>query len=123
MGIDRLFTDCRFAVRSMAKHPLVSAVAILSLAAGIGCTTATLTLRNAIFYNSPALYQTPGELSFIGVLTPQRRDPHGIPAELYRQWAARRDLLTGIAAATAPRITDIRTSDSTQDAMLSSVSP
>src|SRR6476660_5954627 len=45
---DRLLADCRFAIRSMAKHPVVTIVAILSLAAGIGSAAATLTLRNAV---------------------------------------------------------------------------
>src|SRR5437867_4331751 len=63
--LDRLLADGRFAVRNMAKHPVVSIVAILSLAAGIGCAAATLTIRNAIFYNPPPLYSTPAELSFL----------------------------------------------------------
>ena len=53
---DHVRQDVRLAIRSLARSPVVCLVAIVSLSGGIGATTATLTLRNAIFYNPPPLY-------------------------------------------------------------------
>jgi hypothetical protein len=61
--MDHLKQDLRGAVRSMARYPVACAVAIISLAAGIGCTTATLLARDAMFLNPPPLYTQPDQLS------------------------------------------------------------
>jgi predicted permease len=121
--LDRLLADCRFAVRNMAKHPVVSIVAIFSLAAGIGCAAATLTIRNAIFYNPPPLYSTPTELSFLRMVSLDRPRPQGVPAEIYLEWKERSEMAAGIAAGVSPRVTDIRSSDSLEEALVSAVSP
>ena len=74
---DHLRQDARAAIRSIAKSPVACLVAVASLAAGIGATTATVTLRNAIFYNPPPLYAQPSELSRVAISTPgaaPRRD-------------------------------------------------
>jgi predicted permease len=120
--LDRLLADCGFAVRNMAKHPVVSIVAILSLAAGIGCAAATLTIRNAIFYNPPPLYSTPAELSFLRTVTLDQARPQGVPAEIYLEWKGRSELAVGIAAAVPPRVTDIRSSDGSDEALVGAVS-
>ncbi len=65
MSLDHCRHDVRCALRSIARSPIACAVAVISLAAGIGATTATLTLRNAIFNNPPPLYRDPGQLSRI----------------------------------------------------------
>ena len=73
MWLDHFRHDLRCALRSIARSPIACAVAVISLAAGIGATTATLTLRNAIFSNPPPLYRDPGQLSRIELSTPDRR--------------------------------------------------
>jgi hypothetical protein len=102
--------DVRVAIRSIAKSPLTCLVAVVSLAGGIGATTATLTLRNAIFYNPPPLYAQPSELSRVEISTPERRRA-GVPGSLYETWIAD-DVWRGrMAAATAPRSGEIRFGD------------
>jgi putative ABC transport system permease protein len=56
-----LARDLRFAVRSLAKRPLFSAVVVLVLALGIGATTAIFTLLDAIIL-SPLPFDDAGRL-------------------------------------------------------------
>src|SRR5262245_11099849 len=53
MWLDRLRQDLRAAARSIARYPMTALVAVLSLGAGIGATTTTLTIRNAVFRKPP----------------------------------------------------------------------
>jgi putative ABC transport system permease protein len=107
---DHLRQDARSAIRSIAKSPVACLVAVASLAGGIGATTATLTLRNAIFYNPPPLYAQPSELSRVEISTPERRRG-GIPGPLYETWLADGVWQGRMAAATAPRGFEIRVGD------------
>src|SRR5687768_6099505 len=97
---DHLRQDARSAIRSIAKSPVACLVAVASLAGGIGATTATLTLRNAIFYNPPPLYAQPSELSRLEISTPERRRA-GIPGALYDTWLTDGVWQGRMAAATA----------------------
>jgi putative ABC transport system permease protein len=107
---DHIRQDVRLAIRSIVMSPVACLVAVVSLAGGIGATTATLTLRNAIFYNAPPLYAQPSELSRVEISTPERRRA-GVPGSLYETWIAD-DVWRGrMAAATAPRGSEIRVGD------------
>src|SRR5687767_9740194 len=57
--LDHLAHDVRCATRNVRRAPVAAIVAIASLAAGIGATTVTLTVRNVIFRNPPPLYRQP----------------------------------------------------------------
>jgi hypothetical protein len=46
--IDDLFRDARYAARSLRRTPLVTAVAVFSLALGIGANTAIFTILDAL---------------------------------------------------------------------------
>jgi putative ABC transport system permease protein len=107
---DQFRQDARSALRSIAKSPVACLVAVGSLAGGIGATTATLTLRNAIFYNPPPLYAQPSELSRLEISTPERRRA-GIPGALYDTWLADGVWQGRMAAATAARGAEIRVGD------------
>jgi hypothetical protein len=103
------------AFRSIASYPITALVAVLSLAAGIGATTATLTIRNVIFCNPPPLYQQPAQLSRVQTGRADRPNlPAGspVPGPLYTTW---RDTLgLPIAAATPARgVKDVRAGNRT----------
>ena len=86
MWLDHLGQDLRAAARGLLRYPVVAAVAVLSLGAGIAATAASLTLRDIVFQNPPPLWREPQQLSKIQV---DRRDrpirPAGsnVPGDLY----------------------------------------
>ena len=120
--LDHCRHDVRCALRSIARSPIACAVAVISLAAGIGATTATLTLRNAIFYNPPPLYRDPGQLSRIEVSTPDRRRA-AVPGPLYSIWIADDDLAARSAAATPPRAAELRRTEGVETVRARSIAP
>ena len=64
-NLDNLFADLRLGIRSLAKSPGFTLVALLSLALGIGANTAIFTLLNAILLR-PLPVQNPQQLTLFG---------------------------------------------------------
>jgi putative ABC transport system permease protein len=62
--LETLGKDARFAFRSLAKHRGVTAVAVLSLALGIGANTAIFSAIHAVLLR-PLPYKDPGRLAFL----------------------------------------------------------
>jgi putative ABC transport system permease protein len=56
-----LFSDLRFALRNLVRHPTFSSVAIVTLALGIGANTAVFTLVDGVLL-SPLPFDEPDEL-------------------------------------------------------------
>jgi putative ABC transport system permease protein len=86
--MDRLRQDLRFALRSMARRPLVTAVALATLAVAVGANTAIFTAVRAVLLR-PLPYQDPARLVWVWDTSPQRdivRTSTSAPA-----WAAYRD--------------------------------
>lgn len=65
-----MFSDLRYAFRQLTNNPAFTAVALLTLALGIGINTTTFTLVNAILYRMPP-YRDPGRLAVIFGTMPQ----------------------------------------------------
>src|SRR5262245_46557670 len=113
------------AFRSILRSPITALVAVPSLAAGIGATTATLTIRNVIFHNPPPLYQQAAQLSKIQTARADRpilAAGGNVPGLLYITW---RDTLgLPIVAATPARgVRDVRTGDRTDTVPVRAVTP
>jgi predicted permease len=122
--VERVLQDIRCASRAIRRAPSVAFVAILSLAAGIGATTVTLTVRDIVFNNYPPLYREPEQLSLVQV-SPSERPimPLGspVPAPLFRMW---QDALgPAIGASTSLGVRDVRTNDRTDTALVRPVTP
>jgi predicted permease len=125
LWLDRLGQDVRCAIRNMRRAPVAALVAIASLAAGIGATTVTLTVRDVVFRKAPPLYREPRQLSKVQVgragrpIMPVGSSP---PPALYRIWS---DALGhDIGASLARRgVRDVRTSDRTDTAPLRAATP
>jgi predicted permease len=103
--MERLWQDLRFALRMMAKHPGVTAVAVLSLALGIGANSTIFTVINAVFLNPLPVHQT-SEL--VAVYTTDSNAPGGFGGLLqtsypnFKDFRAQNTVFTDMAAYTFP---------------------
>ena len=121
---DYLLHDIRCATRNVRRYPVAALVAVLSLAAGIGATAVTLTIRDVIFHKPPPLYREPEQLSNIQVGSPQnpiRPVGNAVPVPVFQAW--REDLGPSIAATTAFGQRTVRTKDRTDTFPERAVSP
>src|SRR3954451_21552307 len=99
-----LFQDLRYGLRMLAKAPGFTAVAVLTLALGIGANTAIFTLVNALLLKTLPV-RAPQELVAVG--NPGFVDFrwHGTPATdvfsypLYRELRDRTTVFNGLVAA------------------------
>jgi len=124
--VDQFRQDVRSAIRNMAKYPMACLVAILSLAGGIGATTATLTVRNVVFRNPPPLYPHAEQISRVQVGRPDRPImPIGnpVPGALFALWHDAPPPGGAIAATTSARVRDVRTTDRATTVPVRSVTP
>jgi putative ABC transport system permease protein len=69
-----LFQDLRFGLRMLAKNPGFTAVAVLTLALGIGATTAIFTVVDATVLR-PLPVAEPARLARLSMMTPQGATP------------------------------------------------
>ena len=69
-GWDTLRQDLRFALRTLARAPVFTVVAVLSLALGTGAATALFSLVNTVLLK-PLAYREPGQLVLAREILPQ----------------------------------------------------
>ena len=74
--MDFLSRDLRFAVRNLRKHPTFSAVAVVTIALGIGANTAIFSAVNGVLLQGLP-YEAPDELVRIWSTNMER----GVPLE------------------------------------------
>jgi putative ABC transport system permease protein len=81
----RLLQDARYALRLLAKSPAFTAIAILTLALGIGANTAIFTVVNAVLLR-PLPFQDPSRLVLIA-----EKSPYPTITTSYENWQDWRD--------------------------------
>ncbi|MBI4520238.1 MAG: ABC transporter permease [Gemmatimonadetes bacterium] len=74
--METFWQDARFALRAMLKAPGFTAVAILSLALGVGANTTIFTLLNAVLL-TPLPFDRPSELVAVYTTAQERVGPFG----------------------------------------------
>src|SRR6266542_3886497 len=90
--------DLKFALRQLVKNPGFTAVAVLTLALGIGATSAVFSLIQGVWLTAPP-YPQPDRLVLI---RPSRRDgqryTRGWPAAQWQEWQTSSKTFESIAA-------------------------
>ena len=104
MALERLGQDLRYAMRMMRKSPGFTAVAVLSLALGIGANTAIFSLVNAVMLRSLPV-QDPHRLVLFGegrAVGINDSLPDGSPQlfsyPFYREVQRKNEVFSGVAA-------------------------
>jgi putative ABC transport system permease protein len=57
-----MYNDLRYGLRMLHKNPGFTAVAVLTLALGVGSNTAVFSLVSALFLRPPAMVEQPEQL-------------------------------------------------------------
>ncbi len=116
--METLVNDIRFGIRSLLKHPGLTAIAVITLALGIGANTAMFTVVNAVLLR-PLPYQQPERLVTIWEESPER-DLYEMPVSFanFRDWADQTQTLQQISAYT---FTNLNLTGAGEPARLSTV--
>ncbi len=94
----QLWQDLRYAVRVLLKSPMVTAVAIVSLALGIGANTAIFSILDALFLRSLPV-RDPQQLVAISTISPDvqnGKDPLSLP--MFEEIRQRQQVFSGMFA-------------------------
>jgi hypothetical protein len=102
--LDALAQDVRYAFRGIRKDCGFAAVAILSLAIGIGANISIFSLINSVLLQ-PLAYKEPQRLFAVGELLPHRfgQNPLGVNPVHAQEWAKQCRLLEQVAAMRSSR--------------------
>lgn len=95
-----MLRDLRFGLRILLKQPSFGLIAMLTLAVGIGATSAVLSLIQGVLLTPPP-YRRPQQLVLVTTARTdgQRMDsPRGWPAEQWQEWQKEAKSFQGIAA-------------------------
>jgi len=103
-SVERFVQDVRYALRAMRRNPIVTAVAVLSLALGIGANTAIFSLIHSVMLENLPVKKA-GQLVLLGdglSSASTNDEPSGnwllFSYPVYREFQARNQVFSGLAA-------------------------
>jgi putative ABC transport system permease protein len=103
MLLDSLWQDLRYAVRSYAKAPSFTAVVLVTLALGIGASTAIFSLVNGLLLR-PLPYPESDRLVYLNEVTP-RGDQISVSWPNFVDWRARQHSFEALALSRGESLT------------------
>ena len=98
-GMETVLKNCIFALRMMKKSPGFTAIAALTLALGIGATTAVFSLIQGVLLTAPP-YQKPDQLVLVSSVRTdgQKMDnPRGWASQQWMEWSQNATSFRGVA--------------------------
>ena len=93
--IDTVWRDLRFAVRMLRKNPGFAVTSAITLALGIGASTAIFSVVYGVLLR-PLPYPSPGDLMTVSEMIP-RIGPGQVSAADYYDWRNQNEVFTGMA--------------------------
>jgi putative ABC transport system permease protein len=91
-----LFQDFRYALRQLRKNPGFTAVAVLTLALGLGANTAIFSVIDAVLLH-PLPFHDPSRLVIVRPTEPGRRDDIGVSYPTFLDWRSQNHVLEGLS--------------------------
>jgi len=101
--MNTLFQDLKYGIRMLSKHPLVTAIAVVTLALGIGANTAIFSVVNAVLLN-PLPYKQPDRLVALWENVPGHGRWRTSPANFF-DWKKQNTVFEDVAAFSASTLT------------------
>jgi predicted permease len=96
----RLFEDVRFALRAFRKSPGFTAVALVTLALGVGANVSNFTIANSFLLRPMPGIESPGELVRLNESTAEERTPADATYANYRYYREHATSFADMAAST-----------------------
>lgn len=100
--LESLTQDVRYGVRMLAKHKAFTAVAVLTLALGIGANTAIFSVVNELLLR-PLPYRDAERIVMLWEVTPEGRHQNTTSRANFRAWRAQNTSYENVAAFTDQR--------------------
>jgi putative ABC transport system permease protein len=96
-ALESFFQDIRYGLRGLLRNPGFAAVAIVTLALGVGANSAIFTVVNAILLR-PLPYRDPSRLVYISEFWPHETPVRTVPSPDFANWSEHDRLFDGLAA-------------------------